>query len=139
MAKLGIYFWTGTGNTEAMAESIAKGAKAAGAEVEVINISEAKPSIDDYELLALGCPAMGDEVLEEDEFEPFFQEIEGQLKGRKVLIFGSYSWNDGEWMLKWAERLRAAEADLFKDQGLISYEQDALDECEAWGKEFAQA
>lgn len=142
MAKLGIFFWTGTGNTQVMAEAIAEGAKSAGAEVDVFNISEDKGDYKAYDLLAFGCPAMGAEELEDSEFEPFFADLEGDLSGRKVALFGSYSWAEGEWMQTWAERVRGDGAVLFKNEGLIAYDlpDDAkVEECKAFGAEFANA
>ena len=90
MSKMAVIYWSMSGNTQAMAEAIAEGARGAGAEVDLMQVSEV--SVDQalsYPLLALGCPAMGAEVLEESEFEPFFAQLEGRLSGRKVALFGS--------------------------------------------------
>ena len=99
MSKLAVIYWTGTGNTGAMAQAVAAGAKGAGAEAELLTVSEiSADAAAAYDKLALGCPAMGAEVLEEGEFEPFFTALEGKLSGKKVALFGSYGWGDGQWM-----------------------------------------
>ena len=102
--KIGVIYWSGTGNTEMMANAIAEGVKAGGADAEVMNVSEptAEAALG-YDALALGCPAMGAEQLEEDEFEPMFAECEGKLNGKKIALFGSYGWGDGEWMRSWED------------------------------------
>ena len=99
MSKLAVIYWSGTGNTKAMAEAVAEGAKGAGAEVALLNVSETTAdAAASYDKLALGCSAMGDEVLEEAEFEPFFQQLESRLTGKNISLFGSYGWGDGQWM-----------------------------------------
>ncbi len=141
MAKVAVIYWTGTGNTEQMAELIANSAKAAGAEVDLFNISDGEPSIDGYDVLALGCPAMGDEELEEGEFEPFYAGIEDSLNGRKVALFGSYSWADGAWMTTWNERATAKGAVLVTES-LIQFEapdEEGTAKCEAFGQALANA
>ena len=108
MSKLAVIYWSMTGNTQAMAEAIAQGAREAGIEADVLQVSEV--TVDQalsYPLLALGCPAMGAEVLEEAEFEPFFTGLEGRLSGKKVALFGSYGWGDGQWMRDWQDRCLA--------------------------------
>ncbi len=113
--KTAVIYWSGTGNTQMMAEAVA-----AGAGAELYQVSEFSGSVADYEKLAFGCPAMGDEVLEESEFEPFFAMIEGDLKGKDVALFGSYDWGDGEWMRQWAQRVEEAGANLIGGEGLIA-------------------
>lgn len=138
--KAAIIYFSSTGNTEAMANAIAEGAKAAGAEVEVQEVSDA--SVDaalENEALILGCPAMGDEELD-DEMETFFTELEGKLSGKKVALFGSYDWGDGEWMRKWCDRAKEAGADLLQDEGLIANNEpddDALAACRDLGAKLA--
>lgn len=138
--KISIIYWSGTGNTESMAELIAQGAKDAGAEVSLKNVSDA--SADDVtaaDIAVLGCSSMGDEVLEEEEFEPFFQSVEGQLNGVKIALFGSYGWGDGQWMRDWEQRVRDAGADLLGD-GLIvneTPEGEEADRCKELGKKLA--
>ncbi len=141
MSKLAVIYWSGTGNTEAMAMAVGEGAKAAGAEVSVLTVSEISAAqAAQYDVLALGCPAMGAEVLEEGEFEPFFTELEGSLSGRKTALFGSYGWGDGQWMRDWCDRARSAGAVLCGAEGLMLNEapDDAgLDACRALGASLA--
>ncbi|MBQ9906781.1 MAG: flavodoxin [Oscillospiraceae bacterium] len=110
--KTAVIYWSGTGNTEAMANAVAEGAG-----VDAVSVSDFSGNIEDFNALAFGCPAMGAEVLEEDEFEPFFTGIEGKLSGKKIFLFGSYGWGDGEWMRNWQERVKAAGAELVGDEG----------------------
>ena len=143
MYKMTVIYWSQTGNTEAMARAIAQGAQAAGAQVKLLTVSEASETdVTDSDLLALGCPAMGAEVLEEDEFEPFFAGIEGELRGRKVALFGSYGWGDGQWMRDWWDRTEADGALLYGGEGLILNEtpdEEGLERCRAFGAGFAGA
>ena len=93
------------------------------------------------QLLALGCPAMGAEVLEEAEFEPFFTELEGLLGGKKVALFGSYDWGDGQWMRDWAQRADSAGANVYQDEGLILHltpDEEGLEQCRTFGAGFAK-
>lgn len=103
MSKMAVIYWSGTGNTEAMANAVAEGAKAAGAEVDLLSCADVN-SVDDYDAVALGCPAMGSEELEDGEFQPMLETIEPALTGRKVALFGSYDWGTGEWMENWEAR-----------------------------------
>ena len=121
--KTAVIYWSGTGNTEAMAKAVAEGANA-----ELFEVSEFSGNIADYDAIAFGCPAMGAEVLEEDTFEPFFANIEGSLSGKKVLLFGSYGWGDGEWMRNWYDRTKAAGAELVGDEGVIVNEAPSDDD-----------
>ena len=133
--KAAVIYWSGTGNTEQMAQAIAD---AAGA--ELFAVSDFSGSIADYDRIAFGCSAMGDEVLEEDEFEPFFASIEGDLSGKTIALFGSYGWGDGQWMRDWVERMEAAGARVLNGEGLICQEvpnDDAIAECKALGKQLA--
>ncbi len=139
MSKIAVVYWSGTGNTEAMAQAIAEGAKGAGAEVDLLGAGEF-PGFDGYSAVAFGCPAMGSEVLEESEFEPMFAAIEGGLSGKKIALFGSYGWGDGQWMRDWCERCDKAGADLYGKEGLIVNEtpdEAALDACKELGKALA--
>lgn len=141
MKKVGVFYWSGSGNTEAMANAIGNGLSKEGVEFDVINISESTPDISGYEMLMFGCPSMGAEVLEEAEFEPFFESVEGSLGGKKVALFGSYGWGDGEWMRNWVERTENAGATVFDGEGLIINEtpDDAgIAECESFGSAFAR-
>ena len=141
MKKIGVFYWSGTGNTEAMANAIGAGIEKEGVEFDLINVSNGTADVNEYETLIFGCPSMGNEELEESEFAPFFDSIESSLSGKKVALFGSYGWGDGEWMRTWQDRVSSAGADLFKGEGLILNEtpDDAgIAECEAFGSEFAK-
>ena len=140
MSKMAVLYWSMTGNTQAMADAIAEGARAAGAEVDVMEVGavSAEQALS-YPLLALGCPAMGAEVLEESEFEPFFAQLEGRLSGKKVALFGSYGWGDGQWMRDWQARTEGANAILY-GEGLTVHEtpdEGALEQCRTFGAGFA--
>lgn len=141
MSKMAVIYWSMSGNTQAMAEAIAVGAKQTGIPVDLKQVSEV--SVDEalgYDLLALGCPAMGAEVLEESEFEPFFSALEGRLSGKKVALFGSYDWGDGQWMRDWQERTEASGANLYNGEGLIinnTPDADGLETCTQFGAGFA--
>ena len=142
MSKIAVVFWSGTGNTEEMANAVAEGAKAAGADVEIFQVDDFNATdMADYNGFLFGCPAMGDEVLEEGAFEPFFAEAESHLQGVPVALFGSYGWGGGAWMESWAERTRTAGAKLFGDGLAIENAPDdeGTAACEALGKEFAEA
>lgn len=99
--KVHVVYWSGTGNTQMMAEAVAEGAKGVGAGVSVIPVASAKIDVLDCDVLLLGCPAMGSENLEESEFEPFYQSIRDKLDGKRIALFGSYDWGDGEWIRSW--------------------------------------
>ena len=115
MKKIALVYYSGTGNTEAMADIIADELKDK-AEVSVADPASFGPSdMDNYDAFAFGCPAMGNEVLEEDTYEPMFAAIEGSLEGKRIILFGSYGWGDGEWMRNWEERCRNAGAILAAD------------------------
>lgn len=140
--KVNVIFWTGTGNTEVMADLVVKGAQEAGAEVNKIFVTDAtEADFADADAVALGCPAMGAEVLEEYEFEPYMQSIEGLCSGKKLLLFGSYNWADGEWMKDWVNRCNDLGANLVLPEGLIMYdapEEDAdVKKCVEAGKALA--
>ena len=102
MSKVAIVYWSGTGNTEQMAESVADGARNAGADVTTFTAAEFDADkMDEFDAIAFGCPSMGAEQLEEDEFEPMFTACESKLSGKKIALFGSYGWGEGEWMRSW--------------------------------------
>ena len=126
MSKIAVVYWSGTGNTEAMANAIADGARNAGASVEVFTADGFSASMmDDYDAIAFGCPSMGAEQLEESEFEPMFAECEGKLSGKRIALFGSYGWGDGEWMRNWEDTCRNAGGELACDSVIC---QDAPDD-----------
>ena len=134
MNKVAVIFWSGTGNTEAMAAAVADGAKAAGAEAALLTCSEVN-DISAYDAVALGCPAMGAEELEESEFLPMLEGIEPALPGKKVALFGSYGWGDGEWMRTW--EARCAEKGIALAAASVTANEapddDALAACRALG------
>ena len=141
MSRMAVNYWSMTGNTEAMANASAEGAAGAGAEVDVKQVCDT--TVDEalgYGLLALGCPAMGAEQLEESEFEPMFSDLEGSLNGKKVAMFGSYGWGDGQWMRDWAQRAQDDGAQLFSEEGLICNEtpdDDVQAACRKLGADLA--
>ncbi len=142
MAKVAIVYWSGSGNTEAMAQAVEEGAKAAGAETTLSFVSDTSAAdIAAYDHIILGCPAMGNEDLEEYEFEPFFAELLPNLPGKVVGIFGSYAWNQGDWIENWKQRLEDAGVKLAADPvKAYSYPDDeALSACKALGETIANA
>ncbi|WP_418205151.1 flavodoxin [Anaerotignum faecicola] len=133
--KKAVIYWSGTGNTAAMASAIAAGM---GEGTELYSVDQFTGDIADYDKIAFGCSAMGDEVLEEGEFDPFFTSIEGKLGGKKVALFGSYGWGDGQWMRDWAERTTKAGANLYDDGLTVNGfpDGDAKVQCTAFGEGF---
>ena len=134
--KTAVIYWSGTGNTEAMAKAVAEGAG-----VEAVSVSDFSGNISDYDALAFGCPAMGDEQLEEAEFEPFFARIENELSGKKVVLFGSYDWGTGDWMHAWEERVKGDGAELVGGEGYITNldaNDTELGELRELGKKLAE-
>lgn len=140
MDKAIIVYWSSTGNTEAMANAIAEGVKAAGGTPELVFVD----SVNVDELLAqpafaIGCPAMGAEELDES-VDSFVTEIEGKVSGKSILLFGSYDWGDGEWMRLWVERMQNAGANIIGGEGIIANlepDEDAKAALEAAGKQLA--
>lgn len=141
MSKVAVVYWSGTGNTEAMAMAVAEGVKGKGAEVSVITAAEFSPEqVGEYSAIAFGCPSMGSEQLEESEFEPMFAALEGSLNGKKIALFGSYGWGDGQWMRDWAQRAQDDGAQLFSEEGLICNEtpdDDVQAACRKLGADLA--
>ena len=141
MSKIAVIYWSGTGNTEAMADLVANAAAAAGASVDKFTASEFNvSSAGDYTGFALGCPAMGAEQLEESEFEPMFAGLEGSLNGKKVALFGSYGWGDGQWMRDWEKDCDDAGIHLVCESVICCETPDdaALEACRAMGKALAE-
>lgn len=141
MSKLMVVYWSQTGNTEIMANAVAEGVKEAGKESAAVEVSSMTPdALKDAPVFALGCPAMGAEVLEEDEMEPFMAEVESFAKGKQIGLFGSYGWGDGQWMRGWEERAAGAGAAVVGGQGVIAQEtpdEDALSKCRELGRSLA--
>lgn len=142
MKKIAIIYWSGTGNTEAMAMAVAEGVKKGGAEAAVLTVDQCGADLMEvYDGFLFGCPSMGAEVLEEGEFDPFFTSIEAKLSGRKVGLFGSYGWGGGAWMRDWEERVKADGADLIAE-GVIAEnapDEAALAASTALGEQMAGA
>ena len=140
MSKIAVVYWSGTGNTEAMASAVLEGAKEKGAEAVLLTAAEFDASmLDNFDAIAFGCPAMRAEVLEDDQFEPMFEACEPQLKGKKLALFGSYGWGDGEWMRSWEERCTSDGATLACDSVICNEAPDdaGLEECKALGAALA--
>ena len=137
MSKSAVIYWSGTGNTEAMAQAVLDGLNGAGEDAALFSADSVRAAdAAQYDKLALGCPAMGAEGLEESVFEPFFTELEPLLSGKKVALFGSYGWGDGQWMRDWQDRCAAAGAVLCGEGLTVNEAPDdiALAECTALGK-----
>ena len=137
MAKAAVIYWSGTGNTEAMANAIFDGAKEVNADTKLFSVDQiTADEAKDYNNLILGCPAMGAEELEEGEFEPFFAELEVNLSSKNVALFGSYGWGDGEWMREWEKRVTDAGAKLANESVIVndSPDKDAVTACNGLGK-----
>ncbi len=136
MSKVAVVFWSATGNTETMANCVAEGAN--GTIVPCNEMNAAK--LAEFDAVAFGCPAMGAEQLEESEFEPMFESLEGSLNGKKIALFGSYGWGDGQWMRDWVERAQGDGAQVLNDEGLICNEapdDDAQAACRKLGADLA--
>lgn len=142
MKKIAIVYWSGTGNTEKMALCVAEGVKAAGGEACLMGPEEfSADRFAEFDAVAFGCPAMGAEVLEEDTFEPMFAELEHALSGKKIALFGSYGWGDGQWMRDWCARSQDAGADLYDDEGLMINEnpsEEGQETCRELGTGLAR-
>ena len=139
--SISVVYWSGTGNTQAMAEAVAEGIRDGGAEAVLMEVGNADAAaLAEEKAFALGCPSMGAEQLEEAEMEPFVEALEPLVAGKTILLFGSYGWGDGEWMRDWTERMRNAGAVLIRDEGITANDapdDEALEECRAAGKELA--
>ena len=140
MSKVAVVYWSGTGNTAAMAGAVEEGAKKRGAEVSVFGPDKfTADMVSEYDGIAFGCPAMGAEVLEESVFDPMFTDIEGSLSGKIIALFGSYGWGDGQWMRDWEDRCKSAGAKLACDSVMANNApgEDALEECRDLGAALA--
>ena len=141
MKKAAVIYWSGTGNTEAMANAVLEGMKSAGADAVLLTASDVDGSaVGGYDAVALGCPAMGSEVLEEMEFQPMFDACKNCLGGKAVALFGSYGWGDGEWMRSWEKDCADAGINLVCDSVTCCEAPDdaALDALRAMGKTLAE-
>lgn len=141
MSKIAVVYWSGTGNTKEMADLVAEGIVSAGKEAEVVDVADASlDALKTADAFAMGCPSMGDEVLEEDVMEPFVTAVEAFAEGKKIALFGSYGWGNGEWMDDWVVRMKAAGAEVVNDAGVIVMEapdDEGKENCIALGKALA--
>ena len=138
MSKVAVVYWSGTGNTQAMAEAVEAGAKESGAEVTVFAPSNFTPDkVSEFDGIAFGCPAMGAEVLEEEEFDPMFTAVEASLSGKKIALFGSYGWGDGEWLRNWEEDAKSAGVALSAESLMVNEAPD--DDAIAKAKDLGAA
>ena len=140
MSKTAVVYWSGTGNTQAMAEAVASGATDAGADVTIYEVTAFDSGVmDDYDFIAFGCPSMGSEQLEESEFEPVFTACIPKLTEKKIALFGSYGWGDGEWMRNWEDTCREAGATLVCDSVICceAPDEETLEACRTLGKALA--
>lgn len=138
--KAAVVYWSGTGNTEAMAQAVLAGAQSAGAETALFTPGDFGPEmVQDYDAIAFGCPAMGAEVLEEDEFEPMFIACQERLSGKKIGLFGSYGWGDGEWMRAWEDTCDSCGAIRVADSVICcdAPDEEAVNACRALGSALA--
>ena len=142
MSKVAVVYWSGTGNTEAMANAVLEGAQAAGAQADLIPAAAfTEDMVDGYSAIGFGCPAMGSEQLEETEFEPMFSSVSPKLGGKNIALFGSYAWAEGEWMVTWTQNCRDLGANLVAES-IACYDapdDDVLSSCRAMGEALAKA
>ena len=133
MAKVAVVYWSGTGNTETMANLVAQGATSKGAEVEIFSASDFNSGmVSNYDALAFGCPSMGAEVLEECDFQPMWDDVKETIGDKKVVLFGSYGWGDGEWMRNWAEEANPIDTFICND----APDDDAEESCKSLGEKL---
>ncbi|MBQ8001348.1 MAG: flavodoxin [Ruminococcus sp.] len=140
MSKVAVVYWSGTGNTEAMAQAVAQGVREKGGEAEILTSAEFDSSMmDAYDAIAFGCPSMGAEELEDTEFAPMFESCEPKLSGKKLALFGSYGWGDGEWMRNWEETCIADGAVIACDSVICneSPDDEAVSACKSLGAALA--
>ena len=141
MSKTAIVYWSGTGNTEALANKIYESAKSLGKDVQIFTAGEfSEDKVGEFDTVIYGCPSMGCEQLEDFEFEPMFESCKPKLKDKSIALFGSYGWGDGQWMREWAERVTGEGATVVNGEGLICQEtpDDAMiEECKNLGKALA--
>lgn len=140
MSKVAVVYWSGTGNTESMANAVIEGIESKGAEAVTVAPADFKPEdVAQYDAIAFGCPAMGAEQLEETEVQPMWDEVKGSLSGKKIGLFGSYGWGDGTWMHTWEDEANDAGANLVQDGVMANNEpdDDALQECRDLGAALA--
>ncbi|RHR57112.1 flavodoxin [Clostridium sp. AF18-27] len=141
MDKIYVVYWSQTGNTEVMAEAVGQGIRESGKEAETLTVSQiTADTLKEAQAFALGCPAMGDEVLEESEMEPFMEQLDPMISGKQIGLFGSYGWGDGQWMREWQDRVMADGAVVAGGEGVIAQEmpdEDVLAACRNLGRILA--
>lgn len=141
MDKIYVVYWSQTGNTEVMAEAVGQGIRESGREAETLNVSQiTADTLKEAQAFALGCPAMGDEVLEESKMEPFMEQLDPMISGKQIGLFGSYGWGDGQWMREWQDRVMADGAVVAGGEGIIAQEmpdEAVLAECRNLGRILA--
>ena len=141
MDKIYVVYWSQTGNTEVMAEAIGQGIRESGREAETLTVSQiTADTLKEAQAFALGCPAMGDEVLEESEMEPFMEQLDPMISGKQIGLFGSYGWGNGQWMREWQDRVMADGAVVAGGEGVIAQEmpdEDVLAACRNLGRILA--
>ena len=141
MSKVAIVYWSGTGNTEAMANYVAEGVKKAGGEADLFTSAEfGADKAGEYDRIAFGCPSMGAEQLEESEFQPMFDEVSPVLSGKKIALFGSYGWGDGAWMRSWEDACKEASVNLVCDSVICNEtpDEEGIANCKALGASLAE-
>jgi flavodoxin I len=142
MKRVVIIYWSGTGNTEAMATAIMEGAMKEDVNVSMINVGNANVTdVLDADVIAFGCPSMGSEVLEESEMEPYIESISNVIRGKNTVLFGSYGWGSGEWMADWQERMEGYGANLLQEGLIINNDPDAegITKCTELGELLSKA
>lgn len=141
MDKIYVVYWSQTGNTEVMAEAVSQGIRESGKEAETLTVSQiTTDTLKEAQAFALGCPAMGDEVLEESEMEPFMEQLDPMISGKQIGLFGSYGWGNGQWMREWQDRVMADGAVVAGGEGVIAQEmpdEDVLAACRNLGRILA--
>ena len=140
MSKVNVIYWSGTGNTETMAEAVGQGIEKAGFQANVVSVDNVSVDLlEGANIFALGCPSMGGEELEEDSMEPFVKQLESKVSGKKILLFGSYDWGDGEWMRNWTERMENAGA-IVTDSIIVNNAPEAshILECQIAGENLVK-
>lgn len=140
MSKTAVVYWSGTGNTAAMADAIVDGIKSVGGQAEVFTVDSFNSDMaENYDFIAFGCPSMGCEQLEDSEFEPMFDSCKSKLKGKQIALFGSYGWGNGEWMQTWEDDCKSIGADLVCDSVICNDAPDdeAIEKCKELGKMLA--
>lgn len=141
MDKIYVVYWSQTGNTEVMAEAVSQGIRESGKEAETLTVSQiTADTLKEAQAFALGCPAMGDEVLEESEMEPFMEQLDPMISGKQIGLFGSYGWGNGQWMREWQDRVMADGAVVAGGEGIMAQEmpdEDVLAACRNLGRILA--